>query len=105
MLIFNVGPDELSVDELENVPKDDYVWLVYWYKYDCYEGSGEVVALHKDGHLEYGNLGHCSCYGPMDCFPLTDSMSIEDFLKPKENIHDTDFSEIVKAKVKSLIGD
>lgn len=38
-----------------------------WYKYDygCYEGSGYLVYKQDDG-WGYKDLGHCSCYGPME---------------------------------------
>jgi hypothetical protein len=92
--------------ELQDVMnnQENYVWLVYWYESYGYEGSGEVVALDKEGHLQYSDLGHCSCGGPMESFPSKTFMTIEEFFVQKEDIHDVDFKDEIKEKVKSLIG-
>ena len=105
MLVFSVGPDELNKWDLQEVNKfqDDYVWLVYWYEGGGYEGSGEAVALYKDGLLHCKNLGHCSCYGPMEGWGSENVMTIEKFLEPKDDIHVFDCMEAVKEKVKSLV--
>lgn len=104
MLVFNVGPDELNDYDLAYINKDDYDWVVYWYLSDIYEGSGEAVALNnKNGLLEYCNLSHCSCFGPMENFASKDSITIEQFLAEKDNIHDLDFKDEIKDKVKSLL--
>jgi len=41
-------------------------WCVYDYASGSYEGSG--TAYCGDGHNKFWsrNLGHCSCYGPID---------------------------------------
>lgn len=101
MLVFSVGPDELPEYELPNV--EDYIWLVYWYENYGYEGSGEAVALDKEGHLQYSRLEHCSCYGAMEGFPCKTFMTVEEFFAPKENIHDVDFMDEIKEKVKLLM--
>jgi len=40
------------------------VWYTYWH--GSYEGSGEALIKHQDGRFVLHNLGHCSCYGPLD---------------------------------------
>lgn len=105
MLVFSVGPDDLNEWDLQDVMnnQEKYVWFVYWYENYGYEGSGEAVALDKDGHLQYSDLGHCSCYGPMESFPSKTFMTVEEFFVVKENIHDLDFKDEIKEKVKSLL--
>jgi len=39
------------------------VW--YWYQTGSYDGQGGMV-LRKDGKWYFHDLGHCSCYGPME---------------------------------------
>lgn len=105
MLVFNVGPDELNEYDLHDVMKiqENYVWFVYWYEGGDYDGFGEAIALDKEGRLQYSDLGHCSCYGPMESFP-SNTMTVEEFFAQKEDIHDVDFKDEIKEKVKSLIG-
>lgn len=68
MKIYNIGPTELEDYELENIDQSKYQWLVYWYKYECWEGDGSVAALGIDNKLYFWNIGHCSCYGPFEEF-------------------------------------
>jgi hypothetical protein len=106
MLVFSVGPDELNEYDSHDVMKiqENYVWLVYWYENYGYEGFGEAVALDKEGRLQYSDLGHCSCYGPMESFPSKTFMTVEEFFVQREDIHDVDFRDEIKEKVKSLMG-
>ena len=41
--------------------------VFYWYVSGSYEGSGALLAI-KDGKWFDKELGHCSCYGPLDSF-------------------------------------
>lgn len=41
-------------------------WIVYWYNVENYDGYGEAVSWQLDGRLILNDLGHCSCYGPID---------------------------------------
>lgn len=38
---------------------------VYWYVSGSYEGSGNAL-LYRDGAWYHKDLGHNSCYGPLD---------------------------------------
>ena len=42
------------------------IHFIYWYSCGSYEGSGEALILLGDGTVLLHNLGHCSCYGPME---------------------------------------
>lgn len=107
MKIYNVGSDELGNWDLKDVEaqEDQFEWFVYDYQNGGYDGSGEAVALGKDGKLHCKNLGHCSCYGPMDGWPYsTEVVAVEDFFKTKDNVLDYDCKDAIKAKVAELLG-
>lgn len=103
MKIYNVGVDELSEYDYNELPKD-LVWFVYRYEYGYYDGSGEAVGMNSEGKLLVGNLGHCSCYGPCEGMGQGQYITVEEFLRKKESIHDYDCSDSVKAKVLELLG-
>ena len=103
--MFKVGPDELSEWDLNEV-KDDprFEWFVYWYENGYYDGSGNALALCKDGLLYYKDLSHCSCYGPMEGW-ATGSMkyTVEQFFEDTNSIFDWTVRDEVKAKVIELL--
>jgi hypothetical protein len=107
MEMYNVGPDELdqyALADLTYVGTRDFAWCVYWYYHPGYEGEGEAVALHKDGRVFVKNLGHCSCYGPMDGgLESGKAMTVEEFLTETDDIHDYDARPELKAKVRELL--
>jgi hypothetical protein len=42
-------------------------WVVVWYEsHSEYEGSGTIVAKVGRGEYYWADLGHCSCFGPLD---------------------------------------
>jgi len=103
MKVYQVGPDS-AYDEPQGID-GQYVWLVYWYEEGSYEGNGEAVALGKDGKLYGYDLGHCSCYGPFDDYGSNrEDVALADLLEVKDNIHDQDWHEAIKTKVKELLG-
>lgn len=56
---------ELDSYDMEALDKYDADEVWYWYACGSYEGSGQM--LIRKGDL-YGihDMGHCSCYGPLD---------------------------------------
>ncbi len=102
MNIYNVGPCELSFNDFDLI---DFEFIVYYYETGCYCGSGEAVGFCKTDRLIYvKNLGHCSCYGPMDDgMKSGESYDIKYFLDHKENIHHYDAREEIKTKVEELL--
>jgi hypothetical protein len=100
--IYQIGPDvpyDLSEDER-------FEWIVHYYEDGGYDGSGEAVGLCKDDGLLYvKNLGHCSCYGPMDGgMESGDKYTVEQFLSDKDDIMFYDPGKEMKDKVKELLG-
>ncbi len=78
--LYQVGPDKLSDYDLKDLEYEELEWFVFWYEEGSYEGTGLGAGLTKDGKIRYENLGHCSCYGPMENFPGAPEVSVEEFL-------------------------
>lgn len=102
MKIYNVGPDELCDYEVGQITADQFKWLVYFYEIGDYCGDGEAVAMGKDGLLYYTSLSHCSCYGPMESWPDR-KITVTEFLRPKDSVHDYCFKEEVNKQVRALV--
>lgn len=59
----------------------DFDWLIYSYAQGSYDGSGDCI-WKKDGKFYHHDLGHCSCYGPLEDIKTEQGFaSIEDLLK------------------------
>lgn len=100
--IYNVGT-EVPYD----LPTDDGLqWLVYLYEdYDGYSGGGQAVALTIDGTVLVKDLGHCSCYGPFDCWETSSQkITVEELLREKDDVHDIIIKEEIMSKAKELLG-
>lgn len=92
MKLYSVGPDELGEWDLKEFPEAEY--LVYYYESGSYDGSGTALAK-TDGKFYSYNLGHCSCYGPLESDgELYDLNS--------ENVEYTKINEEVLQKVQEL---
>ncbi len=102
MKIYNEGPNDLPCYEMEQITEDQFEWFVFWYEDGGYDGSGYAVALGQDGLLYCANLGHCSCYGPMESWPDR-KMTVEEFLRPKDGVLDYWVKEEVDKRVRSLV--
>ena len=72
--------DEYSIKDLKSLKS---VWAVYYYRRGNYEGNGFLVWF-VDGKYHTHDMGHCSCYGPIDHIETDKSLeysSIEDLEK------------------------
>lgn len=74
--IFNVGGDELGKYDLKNLEVLNFKYFVYSYEYYSYEGSGFAVWKNENGTFGYIQLGHCSCYGPLENLPTAKNMEL-----------------------------
>ena len=68
--------EKFSEWELEDCKDEELI--VYDYCYGNYEGSGFLVGKNSNGWFSM-NLGHCSCYGPMNNDSRT--ICIKEFLE------------------------
>jgi hypothetical protein len=64
-----VSDSPLQDYELERAEKEGVDAIVYYYGDGSYEGSGAAL-LRKGGQWAHEDLGHCSCYGPLDSIPI-----------------------------------
>ena len=70
--IISVGKDRLSKYELEEIPKLERQTLykvkefIYYYLDYGYEGEGCAIFLDSNDKWHIVDLGHCSCYGPLE---------------------------------------
>jgi len=59
--------DYCNLDEeydLSKIPSTvEEIW--YWYKSGSWEGMGQMILKDANGYYLW-DLGHCSCYGPLD---------------------------------------
>ena len=103
MKIYQVGPD-IPYD-CPSEEDERFEWLVYWYEDGGYDGSGEAVALGKDGLLYGFNLGHCSCYGPFDSWDynkIEGGKTKEEFFG-SASVLDYIYMEVIRSKVGKLL--
>ena len=65
LMTYNGGRDALYEFELASLPEDSK-WIAYAYSQSEYEGHGYAIVAHDDGRYSLYDLGHCSCYGPLE---------------------------------------
>jgi hypothetical protein len=104
MKLYNVGVNQLNEYDHARVEQMKFVWMVYWYEGDSDWGSGDAVALGIDGLLYTGNLGHCSCSGPIQDAFLGKGETVQEFFAAKQSIFDHDLRDEVMVKVRELMG-
>lgn len=66
MKIYNVGVDSLGEYDFERLDEESYKYFIYNYRDFGYDGSGAAVLKDDNGKFTLVNLGHCSCYGPLE---------------------------------------
>ena len=108
MKIYNVGREELGEYDLEYLDKEVYEYLIYNYHYEEYEGSGAAVLKDKNGKFMFIDLGHCSCYGPLEecnpkCIYSLDEI-IKLLAKRCQDKWDKEYAEDIARKLKELEG-
>lgn len=60
--------DELDINKIYAI-LHDFDFFVYSYAIGCYCGSGNAI-YKKDGLYYEHDMGHCSCYGPLEALCL-----------------------------------
>jgi hypothetical protein len=48
------------------IPEGNILVFVSEYRIGYYDGDGMALALFSDGSIVEYDLGHCSCYGPLE---------------------------------------
>lgn len=59
------SPDKLDTWDIKRLQQENFDEVWYSYTSGCYEGSGQMIYRKGDlwGHHD---MGHCSCYGPIE---------------------------------------
>ncbi len=103
MKVYNVGHEELDEYDLEYLDKEAYEYLIYNYESGDYEGDGAAVLKDKNGKFILIDLGHCSCYGPLEERVPKCIYSLEEIIKLLDKrCQDVYGSEYVKDVAKKL---
>lgn len=59
-------PSEIDDDDLQYLDKKDYEYIICSYAQDMWSGEGAAVLKDINGKFMFIELGHCSCYGPIE---------------------------------------
>ena len=108
MKIYNVGYEELSEYDLEYLDEEVYEYFIYNYV-DCgYDGSGAAVLKDNNGKFILIDLGHCSCFGPLEERNPKCIYSLEEITKLLDkrcqDEYDREYVKDVAEKLKELEG-
>lgn len=108
MKIYNVGKDPLGEYDLEYLDERIYEYFIYNYEGYIYSGNGAAVLKDKNGKFIFIELGHCSCYGPIEernpkCIYSLDEI-IKLLAKRCQDKWDKEYAEDVAEKLKELEG-
>lgn len=60
----SIGGSDLNEYDLKHIPRNA-ICVIHNYETAPYEGSGWALIKYPEG-WDGENLGHCSCYGPME---------------------------------------
>ena len=60
--------------------QDKIKWLAFHYTQESYEGSGQMLVALTDGTFCFHDMSHCSCYGPMEKFDISQPFYTRDEL-------------------------
>lgn len=60
-------PNSDELDEWDLKEVKHFEWIVYEYKSESYEGGGHAILYDEEKYYHH-DMGHCSCYGPMEHF-------------------------------------
>lgn len=59
-------PSKIDDDDLQYLDKKDYEYIICSYAQDMWSGEGAAVLKDRNGKFMFIELGHCSCYGPLE---------------------------------------
>lgn len=106
MQIYNVGRDSLDEYDLKYLDKEAYEYLIYNYEVGYYGGSGAAVLKDNDGKFILIDLGHCSCYGPLEERDPKCIYSLEEITKLLDkrcqDVYDGEYIKDIAKKLKEL---
>lgn len=59
-------PSKIDDDDLQYLDEKDYEYIICSYAQDMWSGEGAAVLKDRNGKFMFIELGHCSCYGPLE---------------------------------------
>lgn len=77
--IYQLSDECICKYEEEQLPAN-FIWCVYYYWTEPYEGYGLMVVKVGENSYHMNYMGHCSCYGPMENFPHNETISRDDLI-------------------------
>lgn len=102
MQIYEIGGESLEYYGLEHECPPNTIWVIHNYDVGQYDGYGKAIAYDGE-YLWECDLGHCSCYGPLDD-GFSKIGTIEDLFSTSDrSIFDEDFSDEVLNKIWELV--
>ena len=108
MKIYNVGKDPLGEYDLEYLDKEVYEYFIYNYVGCGYDGIGAAVLKDNNGKFMFIDLGHCSCYGPIEYPNPKCIYSLEEIIKLLDkrcqDVYGSEYIKDVAKKFKELEG-
>lgn len=108
MKIYNVGKDILDEDDLKYLDEKVYEYLIYNYKTGYWEGDGAAVLKDNNGKFMLIDLGHCSCYGPLEGRDPKCIYSLDEIIKLLNkrcrDEYDGEYVKDIAKKLKELEG-
>ena len=108
MKIYNVGIYSLGEYDFKRLDEEVYEYFIYNYV-DCgYDGVGAAVLKDRNGKFMFIDLGHCSCYGPIEERNPKCIYSLEEITKLLDkrckDEYDSKYAKDVAKKLKELEG-
>lgn len=73
---------ELSEYDINHLEKAGIEEAWYWYGSGSYEGNGQML-MRKGDKFDIHDMGHCSCYGPVEDIEFTGQYFSLDEIKGK----------------------
>lgn len=108
MKIYNVGKDPLGEYDLEYLDEEVYEYFIYNYVDYGYDGVGAAVLKDENGKFMFIDLGHCSCYGPLEERIPKCIYSREEIIKLLDkhcqDVYGSEYIKDVAKKLKELEG-
>lgn len=100
-------PSKIDDDDLQYLDEKDYEYIICSYAQDMWSGEGAAVLKDRNGKFMFIELGHCSCYGPLEERNPKCIYSLEEIIKLLDkHCKDTygGYAKAVAEKLKELEG-
>lgn len=101
-------PSEIDDDDLQYLDEKYYEYIICSYAQDMWSGEGAAVLKDRNGKFMFIELGHCSCYGPIEYPNPKCIYSLEEIIKLLDkrcqDVYGSEYIKDVAKKFKELEG-